>query len=467
MEYIQDITDLRKGWIDTILKWKFNPDKPATDTIWSPELESCSREKIREIQSEKLIKAVHYMYAYSPFYRKKLDENGIKPDDIKSVDDLPKLPIITKDEMSADIKSNPPFGTYTAVNDQIWKERGWQLFNTSGTTAEPRAFRYTQFDREMWTWTNARALYSMGIRNGRDIAMLMFGYGPHVAMWGMHYALNMMNIPIIPAGGLDTRTRAYFISRFQPTVISATPSYALYLGNTLQELGLDPADSSVRIIICLGEPIPSATAKRIEDMWQAEIHQFYGCTEVAPSCGGYTCQYGVHFMEDTHIIETVDPETLTPVPEGKPGISVVTNLCSESSPQIRFMVGDFTTLTYEPCQCGRTHVRAVGGFSGRADDMLIIRGVTLFPSAIEEVVRGFEELGDEYQIEITRDDRGLDELTVIVEVNDNVAKSEDELIYKVESAIRARCEIRPKIKIEPHGTLPKTEFKARRVKDLR
>jgi phenylacetate-CoA ligase len=464
---MQEVTEIRKNWINTILKWKLNPDQPATDTIWSPELEASSRDRLREIQSEKLVHAVRYMYEFSSFYRKKLDEEGIKPEDIKSIDDLPKLPIIFKDEMSADIKANPPFGTYTAVDDQMWKETGWQLFNTSGTTAEPRAFRYTQFDREMWSWTDARALYSMGIRSGKDVAMLMFGYGPHVAMWGMHYALNKMNVPIIPAGGMDTRTRAYAISRFHPTVIAATPSYALYLGNTLQEMGMDPAYSSVRIIICLGEPIPPATAKRIQDMWHAEIHQFYGCTEAAPSCGGYTCPYGVHFMEDTHIIETVDPDTLKPVPEGKPGVSVVTNLCSEGSPQIRFMVGDFTTLSYEPCQCGRTHVRAVGGFSGRADDMLNIRGVTLFPSAIEEVVRGFDELGDEFQIVLSRDERGLDEFTVIVEVKNNVNISEEELNHKLESAIRARCELRPKIQIESYGTLPKTEFKAKRVKDLR
>lgn len=461
------MADVRQEWLAVLRKWQVHPASPATDKLWAPETESCSREAIRAIQGEKLVAAVRYMYEHSPFYRRKLKEAGIEPGDVGSIDDLPKLPIVFRHEMSADVEVHPPWGTYTAVDDQVWLERGWQVFNTSGTTAAPRAFRYTQIDREMWTWTDARALYAMGIRNGKDVAMLCFGYGPHVAMWGMHYALNLMQVPIIPAGGLDTRTRAYAINRFRPTVLSATPSYALYLGAIMQEMGFEPAASSVRLIICLGEPLPPSTQARIEKLWNVEIHQFYGCTEAAPSCGGYTCPWGMHFMEDTHILETVDPVTLQPVPEGKPGLSVVTNLCSEASPQIRFMVGDFTTLAYDPCPCGRTHVRAVGGFAGRSDDMLNVRGVTLFPSAVEDVVRGFAELGEEFQIVLTTE-KGLDEFTVVLEPLPSVPESAyGELKYRLETAIRARCELRPNIQLEPYGTLPKTEFKAKRVKDLR
>lgn len=463
------MTNIREKWLQTIRKWQLHIEKPGSPEYWAPQLDTCSREKLKEIQSEKLRIAVCYMYEYSGLFRRKCQEKGITPEDIRNVEDLSKLPIITKQDMSEDLQANPPWGTYTAISERDWIHRGWQVFQTSGTTAVPRPFPYTQFDRQLWTWTNARALYAMGIRNGQDIAMLCFGYGPHVAMWGMHYALNAMGVPIVPAGGLDTRTRAYLIHRYRPTLIAATPSYALHLGSVMRELGYEPGQMGVRRIICLGEPLPPASAQRIATMWNAEIHQFYGCTEAAPSCGGYTCtaNAGLHFMEDTHILELVDPETLQPVPPGSPGASVVTNLCSEASPQIRFLVGDFARLTLDQCSCGRTHVRAVEGFSGRADDMLNIRGITLFPSAIEEIVRSFPELGNEFQI-VIETIHDLDELKVVVEPLPEVPDSAyAELTSRLESAIRAQCELRATIELKPYGSLPKTEFKAKRVVDLR
>jgi phenylacetate-CoA ligase len=307
----------------------------------------------------------------------------------------------------------------------------------------------------------------MGIRSSRDIALLCFGYGPHVAMWGMHYALNLMGVPIVP-GGVDTHTRVRLIERYSATVIAATPSYLLYLATTMRDHGLDPAASTVKRVIALGEPIPSASTTRIRNSWGAEVHQFYGCTEAAPSCGGYTCGGPwLHFMEDTHVLETVDPKTLEPVQEGEAGVSVVTNLCSDASPQIRFLVGDYTTLTHERCECGRTHVRALGGFSGRADDMLNIRGVTLFPSAIEHVVRGREELGPEFEIVLTTKN-GLDELELVVEAGRAVPEGDYETVArKLVEDFRARLELRPTVKVLPPDTLPKTEFKAKRVRDER
>jgi phenylacetate-CoA ligase len=339
-------------------------------------------------------------------------------------------------------------------------------------------FRYTQFDREMWSWTNARALWSMGFRAARDSALLAFGYGPHVWLWGVHYALNLMGIPIVTAGGVDTRARAQFIHDYEPTVLACTPSYALYLGNVMKELGYDPAKSSIRLLCCAGEPgfsVP-ATRQRLESMWGAELHEFYGCTEAAPSAGGYTCRavaagknapVSTHLMEDVFLWETVSPETHRSVPEGQPGLSVVTNLCSEASPQLRFLVGDYTTITYEPCACGRTHARARGGFLGRADDMLNVRGVTLFPSAVEDAVRRVPEVGEEFQIVVSVE-RELDVLTVVVEPRPEIAPSRhDEIARRVETQIIAQCELRPVVKIVPCGTLPKTEFKAKRIKDLR
>jgi phenylacetate-CoA ligase len=441
----------REQWKRSILEHVVHRDAPADGTHWAPELECAARDELEAVQGAKLSSAVAYMYEHCGLFRRKCDERGLEPGDVTGIGDLTKLPVTTKEDMSADLEENPPWGSYTAVDDDIWATDGWQLFHTSGTTSTPRSFRYTQFDRELWTWTNARALYAMGIRSGKDSAMLCFGYGPHVAMWGMHYALNAMRVPIVTGGGLDTHARAGAIDRYRPTTLAMTPSYALYLGMTMKEL----------------EPMPPTTADRIRSLWDAELAQFYGCTEAAPSCGGYTCEHALHFMEDTHVLETLDPETLEPVPPGERGVSVVTNLCSEASPQIRFMVGDFTVLDHEPCRCGRTHVRAEGGFAGRADEMLNVRGVTLFPSAIENLIRGFPELGEEFEI-VLGQKGNMDELTLVVEVGAGVRESDGaRLAASLEREFRRALELRPSIDVRPYGSLPKTEFKAKRVRDER
>jgi len=433
---------------------------------------------LRDLQAEKLRLAVQYAYVCIPFYRRKFDAIGLEPGDIRGLEDLRKIPITTKHDMALDLANNPPWGTFTAIDDDLWRAHGWQLFASSGTTAQPRVFRYTAVDRSMWTWANARALWAMGFRPGRDSALLAFGYGPHVWLWGVHYAFDLMGIPIVTAGGLDSRTRARFIDQFKPTILACTPSYALYLGNLMLDLGLNPTASSVRYLFCAGEPgfgIP-ATRQRLEHLWNAELHEFYGCTEAAPSSGGYTCDavashkdgpVSTHLMEDTHIWETVDPLGLHPVAEGQRGLTVVTNLVSEASPQLRFLVGDFTTLTSEPCECGRTHRRGIRGFQGRADDMLNVRGITLFPSAVEDAVRRIPEIGEEFMIVLSRQNE-LEVLTVQVEPRPEVAAEQHAaLMAQVETEIISRCELHPVVEVLPYGTLPKTEFKARRVKDLR
>jgi phenylacetate-CoA ligase len=443
-------------------------DAPADERFWSPELDAAPRERLREIQGRKLVAGTAWMYERSALFRAKCEEIGLEPGDVRGIDDLPTLPITTKDDMSADLARNPPYGTYQTLTEQEWLEHGWQVFQSSGTTGAPRPFRFTQFDREQWAWNNARAMYSIGLRRGEDVGLLCFGYGPHVFMWGVHYGLNLMGIPIVP-GGVDTAMRAAFVDRYRVTMLAATPSYLLFLANAMRDLGLDPAESTVRRVITGGEPVPEPTQQRIAEAWGCEVHQFYGCTEAAGSAGGYTCGAGpwIHCMDDTHVLEVVEPETLEPLPDGERGLSVITNLFSDASPQIRFLVGDYTTLTHEPCPCGRTHVRALGGFSGRADDMLNVRGVTLFPSAVEHVVRGRDELGDEFQI-VLRTENGLDELELVVEAARSVASAGyGDVERTVAEAFRARLELRAAVRVLPPDTLPKTEFKAKRVRDER
>jgi phenylacetate-CoA ligase len=456
--------DLRSRWRATVLDHTCHLEGPADGDFWCPEYDTVSPDRLREVQEAKLKLSVAYLYEYSPMYRRKLDAAGISPGDIRSLDDLPRLPLTTKEEMSASVAEKPPFGEYTAVDDEYWNSHGWLMFNTSGTTAQPRGFRYTDFDREMWTWTDARALWAMGVRPG-DRALLCFGYGPHVAMWGMLYALNRIRVPVIPSGGMDSRARAMAIVTYRPSVVSATPSFALFLGGLLAELGHDPRQCGVRMIISLGEPCPPATRARIQEVWgKVEIQEFYGCTEAAPSCGGYTCGHALHFMEDTHLVETVDPKTFQPVGEGEPGLVVITNLCSEASPQVRFLVGDITTLSREPCPCGRTHVHCQG-FDGRADDMLNIRGVTVFPSAIEDLLRRVPGVGDEFQIVIESSERGSERFQLVIEVRPDA--DTEAVTQRVIDESRIRFDLRPDIEVVPFGSLPKTEFKARRVRDER
>jgi len=449
------MSDSRASWLDALDRHLCHYRRPAGDSWWCPEYDRISPERLRRLHSEKLPLAVRYMYEHAPMYRRLLDEAGVDPESIRSVDDLTRLPVVRKEAMAA--------GGYLAIDDEYWDRHGWMMFNTSGTTARPRTFRYTDTDRRMWTWTDARALWAMGVRPG-DRAMLCFGYGPHVAMWGMLYALNQMTVPVIPTGGMDSRARASAILAYRPTVLAATPSFALFLANVVRELGAEPRDTSVRMLVSLGEPLPDATRRRIEDGWGAEVHQFYGCTEAAPSCGGYTCAHGMHVMEDTHLIETVDPVTLRPVPDGQPGLSVVTNLCSEASPQVRFLVGDFTTLLRGECPCGRTHVRTTG-FAGRADDMLNVRGVTVFPSAVEDVLRGLHEVGDEFQIVLESPLEGREVFRLVIEpLTEAVAGG---LAERVAAQVRDRFDLRAEVEVVAPGSLPKTEFKAKRVRDLR
>jgi phenylacetate-CoA ligase len=348
------------------------------------------------------------------------------------------------------------------------------VFSTSGTTTTPRSFRYTALDREIWARTSARALYAMGIRAG-DTALTCTNYNPHVFFWSTHYAFNLMHVTVIP-GGVQTERRVQMIQLYQPNLLVATPSYSLHLAGAMRNAGLSPSSSSIAKVICGGEPASgiASTRRRIEETWDAEFHDVFGCTEAVPGGWAVTCREGLkldpvstHVQEDLQIWETVDPITMEPVPAGQTGLTVVTNLNSEGSPQLRFVVGDFTTLDYDRCVCGRTLARARGGFVGRADDMLNIRGQKLFPSVIEEVVRGFDLLGDEFQIVLEKDGV-MDTFTIVAETRDQIAAGAGErLIEMIAAEVIRQCELRPRVRLVTPGTLPKTEFKARRVIDRR
>lgn len=313
-----------------------------------------------------------------------------------------------------------------------------------------------------------------GFREGETVFMIT-GYGPHVWAWGVQYALAKMELPTIPGGGMDSKARANVIVRFRPTIVLCTPSYALHLGRTLQGMGHEPATTSVHTLFLAGEPALAvdATRRRIEKLWNARIVEFYGCTEAAPHAGGFSCPAtqrdtvpATHLMEDVQIWEVVDSTTRTSLPEGTRGLTVCTNLHTESSPQLRFLVGDYTTLDTSRCVCGRTHVRAVGSFAGRADDLINLRGIKMYPVQIEEAVRAFSGSGDEFEIVLSTNADGLDVMTVRCEHAEYASDAEG-LRRRLQEEIRTRCEVRVLAEVVAPGTLPKTEFKAKRVRDLR
>jgi phenylacetate-CoA ligase len=461
----------RAAWLEVMAKHRHDLDAPGDKRLWSPKLDAAPQERLREIQDEKIAAVAPFLYENSPFYRRRFDRLGLAPTDLKSVDDLvAKWPVLDKAEMSEDAAANPPYGTYTAMSDELWAERGWMMFSSSGSTGVPRIFRYSHIDREIWAWTNARALTAMDFRKG-DTVFMITGYGPHVWAWGVQQGLAKMGIACIPGGGMDAKMRANIVVRYHPTILLCTPSYALHLARVMQEMGRDPAKTSVRTLFVAGEPGISveATRERIQALWDARMVEFYGCTEFSAHAGGYSCDASqprsgpvfAHLMEDVQFWEVVDPETRTSLPDGERGLTVCTNLNSESSPQLRFLVGDYTVLDREKCDCGRTHVRAIGSFCGRADDLINLRGIKMFPVDIEDALRAVKGVGDEFEILLATTDAGLDVMTVRCE------HADASIAGAVAAEIRSRIELRVDVEVLQPGTLPKTEFKARRVKDQR
>jgi phenylacetate-CoA ligase len=460
----------RAAWLDTLARYRRDADAPASADYWSPSLDCASRDELRAIQDAKLAVLTPFLYKNSVFYRRRFDRLGLAPTDIRTVDDLPKWPVVDKAEMMADVAAAPPFGTYTTHDDALWAQRGWMMFASSGSTGVPRIFRYSQLDRELWAWANARALHAAGLRP-HDSMLICAGYGPHVFAWGVQFALATMNVACIPGGGLTGEARAQLVDRVRPTVLTCTPSYALRLARVMAERGLDPVRSSVRTVLVGGEPATgiAGTRRLLEELWGARLVEFYGCTEVSPHCGGYSCPASdrgpgpvtAHLMEDVQVWELVDPESGRPVPEGGRGLTVCTSLNSESSPQLRFLVGDYAVFRSATCPCGRTHVRAVGAFAGRADELINLRGVKMYPVQLEEAVRSVPGVGDEYEIVLGTNADGLDVMTARVEHADRT------IAEQVAREIQTRCEVRCDVEVLAPGSLPKTEFKARRIRDTR
>lgn len=429
--------------------------------IWSKE-ETLPREQIEKIQLERLQETVNRVYERVPAYRKKMDELGVKPSDIKELKDLAKLPFVTKQDM----RDNYPFGLFAVPKDKLVR-----IHASSGTTGKPTVVGYTQGDLETWTECVSR-IACMGGATEKDVAQICFGYGMFTGALGLHYGLEKIGAAIVPSSTGNSQKQIMYMQDFETSLLVATPSYALRLAEVALEMGLDPKkDLGVKIALVGSELLTDAMREEMHKFWGEDIliTSNYGMSELmGPGVSGECLEHcGMHINEDYFIPEIIDPKTGEVLPAGEQGELVITCIKKEGLPLIRYRTKDITRLFYEKCKCGRTFCR-MENLSGRSDDMLKIRGVNVFPSQIEEVVLSVSELGPHYEIILERDGY-LDKLTVKVELAHSTDSfSELERIKKnVQNKLKTILGLDANVMLESPNTLQRFEGKAKRVKDLR
>jgi phenylacetate-CoA ligase len=438
--------------------------------FWFKDVETMDpEERERKIILPKLQAQLTYAYKRSPLYRKKWDQAGVKPKDIRSLSDFEQIPFLTKEEIRQDQREHPPFGSNLCVSlKELARVQG-----TSGTTGKPTAFGISKGDMERIAEAHARAMWGFGIRQ-QDIVFIGSFFSLYWGSWGALLGTERLGAVAFPFGaGVPGQTdRAIeWMKEVKPTIFYGTPSYSLYLAERAKERGIDPAkDFNFRILFFSGEPgagVPS-TKKRIEETYGGICIDSGSTAEMSPWMANCECGHrkGMHFWQDVVYAELVDPVTKKRVPYGKEGVTVYTHLERTSQPMIRFWAGDLSMWVNEPCACGRTYPRLPKGIYGRADDMFIVRGENVYPSAIEDVIRGIEGFGDEYRIIITRQ-KTMDEMIVQAEyVKGTDPERIPQLQKNLESELKARG-LRSVVQMVEPDRLERTEFKAKRIIDKR
>ena len=429
--------------------------------IWAEEYECMSRKDMDKLQLGRLQAIVQTVYEKIPFYKSSFSKAGIKPGDIKSLNDLSKLPFITK----ADLRQGYPFNMFAVPMKDIVR-----IHSSSGTTGKPVVAGYTRNDIGTWAELMARTLVCAGATED-DIIQNAYGYGLFTGGLGVHYGGERLGATVIPASGGNTKRQIMMLQDFGSTVLTATPSYVPYIGEVAAEMGVDIRELPLRVGILGAEPWSDSMRREIENKLNISALDIYGLTEVIGPGVSIECEAkdGLHIFEDHFIAEIIDPGTGEPLPYGETGELVFTSLTKEAFPIIRFRTKDITSLNPEICKCGRTLVR-MARVSGRSDDMLIIRGVNVFPSQIESVLMEIEEAEPHYEIIV--DKKGsLDQLELRVEVNEDIFSDEVRKLEDIQRKIRAEIEsvlaISLKVTLVEPRTIARSEGKAKRVKDLR
>ncbi|MBN2487419.1 MAG: phenylacetate--CoA ligase [Methanosarcinaceae archaeon] len=427
---------------------------------WQPKYETMGTDELRQLQFKRLKKTVARVYNNVPFYKKKFDQLGIKPDDITSVDDAKRLPSTQKN----DLRENYPFELFAVPKKDVVR-----IHASTGTSGKPTVVGYTAGDIDTWSNLMARNLVMVGIRED-DVFQNAVNYGLFTGGLGVHYGAEKLGAMTVPSGTGNTARQLEMMQDFGVTALHCTPSYALYLAETAEEI--DILDKLSLKIGCFGaEPWSSNTRKELEKALNIKAYDSYGLSEMFGPGVAFECeeQDGLHIWSDHYLVEVLDPEG-EHVAEGEKGELVLTSLTKEALPLIRYHTGDITRLLESECACGRTTQR-ISRVLGRADDMLIVRGINVFPSQIEDVIAGIPEITDQFQVVLDRSQHRLDEITVRVELEENAFTGElrdlAEARKHVENELKKVLNIRTNVELVEKGTIPRTAGKSKKVIDRR
>ncbi len=429
--------------------------------VWS-KIECIRREDMQKLQLQRLKDTVRRVYALTPFYKEKFDELGLLPEDIKSLEDIQKLPFTKKQ----DLRNHYPFGLFTVPMSQVVR-----IHSSSGTTGKPTVVGYTEADMDIWDEVMAR-VYTMAGVNAGDVVHNGYGYGLFTGGLGFHRAAEKVGATIVPASGGFTDRQLMLMRDFGATVLAATPSFALHLAEVAKKSGPNYKDEyKLKCGIFGAEPVSEGLKKEVSEAWGIDYHETYGLSEIIGPGVSSSCKHSklLHINEDHFYPEIVDPKTGEVLPEGERGELVITTLTKQALPIIRYRTGDITSLTYEPCKCGRTTVR-MESIVGRADDMLIVNGVNVYPSQVEHVIANTEGLTLNYQI--IADKKGfLDKLEILVEVSDEVmsdnVKELENIKKELQHSLLNNLYINANVKLVEPRTIERSMGKAVRVVDKR
>ena len=429
--------------------------------FWNEEIETMPRAELEELQLKKLQKTVKYAFDKIPYYNKKYSESNVYPEDIETLKDIEKLPFITKD----DLRESYPYGLF-AVDISKIKE----IHSSSGTTGKPVVSGYTEKDLDTWAETLARGLTMMGLGEN-DILQNTHGYGLFTGGFGVHYGCHKIGAAIIPISTGQTRRQIEIMSDFKATGLIFTPSYGIHLGEVALENGINPKDLGIKAIGFGAEGWTEEIRAKVEELFGTKAYNIYGLTELMGPGVAIECsqQKGLHVAEDIYYPEIINPKTQEVLGEKQPGELVLTNLEREGMPIIRFRTKDLTKITYEKCECGRTHGR-ISRITGRSDDMIKVKGVAIFPSQIEKALLKIGDVEPHYMIIVTRPGN-LDEIEVKVEASQDIffdgVKEMIAVQNKIGKSIENETGIRVKVTLVEPKTLPRFEGKAKRVIDKR
>jgi len=430
--------------------------------IWKEDVECAERAELKALQSDHIKKLVPYIYQHCPVYQKKLDALGVRPDSIASIDDIKRLPFTTKEDM----RDNYPYGLFSAPQEQIN-----EIHVSSGTTGNPTLVGYTRDDLALWGDVMARTLCCAGAEPG-DTIQIAYGYGLFTGGLGFHYGALEMGLRVIPTSSGQTARQLKVMQDFKPRIICCTPSYALYMAEEAKELGIDPRQGNWRIGIFGAEPWSNSMRQEIEDVWNMLATDVYGLSEIIGPGVAQECPHkdGLHIYSDVFYPEIIDPQTGDEVEPGQDGELVITTLTKQGIPLIRYRTRDIVSINYETCRCGRTSPR-ISKIKGRTDDMIVIRGINVFPSQIEHVLVGIEGTQPHYQIVVDRAAHKLDQVEVLVEVEQKFFSDEirhlNDLREKIRREIQGVLSIGVKVTLVEPKTIERSMGKSKRIVDKR